>query len=422
MDDGTIVRDELIPVPEESLNNLILEFRANVPTLEASRRMPFMLLQDGKSLAYYIECHLKATDAIPLVDLDAVLDPEEQEQFRLQRELQVTNSAFIRMCADAVERRQFADIIAEYDSSYRPETPLKILGGQHRIEAIKRALEGDEVSRYHGFRIYFGLTTNQRNEIAQVANTNIAISLDLLDRMQETVRGPQLRNYCHEVGLLDPTEDFADRKNPDGKITVRLARTFVVDFYEGKNSSGSNIEQSVFVPYVCKSGQEDSRYLTIIQKDIWKDGALLEAGTNFAELHRKQFATVKQDPELDNPEFRNKAISMAVLSSWAFTAGLLQGKPELLQKLYSLPRASGGQDPLNAKAMSESKHPKDPTTYRGLGTRFGTDDRGRITEMFIQYSTKGTSIISKKLIESAIMRYEAKVALEKADEAEQRVS
>ena len=112
MDDGTIVRDELIPVPEESLNNLILEFRANVPTLEASRRMPFMLLQDGKSLAYYIECHLKATDAIPLVDLDAVLDPEEQEQFRLQRELQVTNSAFIRMCADAVERRQFADIIA----------------------------------------------------------------------------------------------------------------------------------------------------------------------------------------------------------------------------------------------------------------------------------------------------------------------
>ena len=176
--------------PSAPIAALIDEFREEVPSLEATQKLPFVLMQDGKSQAYYIECHLLASDAVPLADLDAVLDPDEQEQFRLQRELQTSNPAFLQMCEDAIGKRQFADIIAEYDTSYRPDTPLKVLGGQHRLEAMKRAFENQQTSRYHGFRIYFGLTVDQRNEIAQIANTNIAISLDLLDRMQETVRGP----------------------------------------------------------------------------------------------------------------------------------------------------------------------------------------------------------------------------------------
>jgi len=114
--------------PEEDIIEILHQFRTEIPTLESQKDLPFLLLQDGKSEAYYTECHIAASEAIHLADLDAVLDPEEQEQFRLQRELQPTNRAFLAMCSDATENRQFSDIIAEYDTSYRPETPLKILG------------------------------------------------------------------------------------------------------------------------------------------------------------------------------------------------------------------------------------------------------------------------------------------------------
>jgi len=306
--------------PPKEIVEIISQFRSEIPTLESNTKLPFVLLQDGKSQAYYVECHIQASVAIPSVDIDAVLDPEEQEQFRLQRELQPSNRAFLRMCSDAVGNRQFSDIIAEYDAHYRPEIPLKILGGQHRTEAIKRAFENKETSRYHGFKIYFGLTVDQRNEIAQIANTNIAISTDLIDRMQETVRGPQLRNFYHAVGLLDPTEDFADRRNPDGRITVRLARTFIVNFFEGMQNKDKSLEKAVFIPYVCKPGQEDPKYLSLIDKNIWMKSNLLEAGKNFAKLHSKQMTVAAQDPELNKSEFRNKSVSIAVLSSWAFVA------------------------------------------------------------------------------------------------------
>jgi len=410
-----------VPKPEEEIEEIIDQFRSSVPTLEESNNLPFIILQDGKSQAYYIECHMAASDAIPLVDFDAVLDPEEQEQFRLQRELQPTNIAFLKMCSDALENRQFSDLIAEYDLSYRPETPLKLLGGQHRAEAIKRALESNEVSRCHGFRVYFGLTIDQRNEIAQIANTNIAISPDLLDRMQETVRGPQLRGFCHRVGLLDSNEDFADRKTSEGRITVRLARTFIVDFFKGQENRDGDLEKSEFVPYICKSGQEDPEYLSIISNIDWMDKGLVEAGENFANLHKKQIQTVEQDPELNKTEFRNKAMSMAVLSSWAFVAGLLQDKKDALNKFYSLPKFSGDKDPLVAKYMSESSHPKDPPTYRGLGVRYSVEDRGRVTEMFIQYSLSDSRRITKVMIDSAIASYEAKVAIKKAREAREKV-
>jgi hypothetical protein len=406
--------------PEERILEILHQFRVEIPTLESEKELPFLLLQDGKSQAFYIECHIDASEAIHLADLDAVLDPEEQEQFRLQRELQPANRAFIAMCSDALGNRQFADIIAEYDLTYRPETPLKILGGQHRTEAIKRALEND-VSRFHGFRIYFGLSIDQRNEIAQIANTNIAISADLIDRMQETVRGPQLRNFCHEVGLLETTDDFADRRNQEGKVTVRLARTFVVNFYEGKQNENKDLENCVFIPYVCKSGQEDPKYLALVEKDIWEDPDFLEAGKNFAKLHNRQKSSIANNPDLNKSEFRNKAVSMAVISSWAFVSGALQNNQNALEKLYSLPCFGGSSDPLVAKIMSESSHPKDPPTYRGLGARYTKEDLGRITELFLQFSlNEKPKRITKVLIESAIASQEAKVSAIRAKKLRDR--
>lgn len=416
------VLGENVLQPNFDIEELITDFRTEIPTIESLRKVPFILLQDGKSLGYYIECHIQANIALPLIDNDAVLDPDEQEQFRLQRELQPSNPAFIRMCVDANTQRQFSDIIAELNYDYRAEKPLKILGGQHRIEAIRRAFDHNQVSRYHGFKIFFGLTIDQRNEIAQIANTNIAISTDLIDRMQETVRGPQLREFCHQVGLLQTNEDFADRKNPEGKITVRLARTFIVNFFEGKKNKVKDLENLVIIPYVCKSGQDDPKYLALVQKKFWQNADLITAGKNFANLHKKQINTVMQDPELNKNEFRNKAISMAVLSSWSLIAGLLQDNKDALEKLYQLPRHSGDKDPLAAKPMSGSRHPKDPPTYRGLGVRYTEEDRGRVAEMFLQYAQSSTQKrISNTLIESAIMSYEAKVSALKARKLKEKV-
>jgi len=410
--------------PNEIVTELIADFSSDIETMESIKRIPFILFQDGKSNGYYIECHIQASVALPLVDNDAVLDPDEQEQFRLQRELQPNNPAFLRMCSDAIENRQFSDMISEYDNSYRPEIPLKILGGQHRIEAMRKAFENNGVSRYHGFKIFFGLSIDQRNEIAQVANTNIAISTDLIDRMQETVRGPQLRNFCHEVGLLQQKEDFADRKSLEGRITVRLARTFVVNFFEGQKIRNKDFQAHPFIPYVCKSGQDDPKYSSLVQnKNIWKDTNFLAAGRHFADLHKKQIAIASRDPELNKGEYKNKAISMAVLSSWALVAGLLQNHREALEKLYLLMKQSGDKDPLGVKAMAESRHPKDPPTYRGLGYRYTQEDRGRVTEMFLQFAqSKATQKrITKTLVDSAIMSYEAKIAIQKAKELREKV-
>ena len=41
------------------------------------------------------------------------------------------------MESDALKGRSFEDLVIEYDTSYKADRPLKVFGGQHRIEAIK---------------------------------------------------------------------------------------------------------------------------------------------------------------------------------------------------------------------------------------------------------------------------------------------
>ena len=78
------------------------------------------------------------------------------------------------MESDAVNGRAFEDIVVEYEASYRPSRPLKVFGGQHRITAITEAHK-QEVSAFHGIRVYFGLTIEQRLEIAL-----FSLGLDIL--------------------------------------------------------------------------------------------------------------------------------------------------------------------------------------------------------------------------------------------------
>src|SRR5258708_32476433 len=114
------------------------------------------------------------------------------------------------MVEDALERRTFSNIVAEFSTDFDPDHPLKVIGGQHRFNAIRGALEQD-VNELHGLKVYFALDTEQRLDVKLISNTNIAASSDLIGRMQETQAGPELAVWCHRCQPLQRRQTFADK-------------------------------------------------------------------------------------------------------------------------------------------------------------------------------------------------------------------
>ena len=389
--------------PSKPIQSLIDDFRESIETLESQFNTPFTLFQDGKSEAYYIDCHISALTVKDKLDYEASLDPDEQDEIKANREFLPLHKLFLKMQDDAKKGRQFNDIIVEYlPNSHRPEKPLKIYGGQHRSLSIEESIK-EGLNRYHGFRVYFALTVTQRNEIAQVSNANINVPLDLLDRMQETVIGPELRKWCKKIGLL--SKDFAEKKNNEGVITARLARTFVVNFFLG--ASQSEIENRVYSSLIGNEvndvylNWEKAKRITNLN-----DFKLLEAGEYFTKLHKKQIDKVKKDVELSKTsEFRTKALTPSIISAWSFTAGLLQSDRKRLEKFYKLPDKTKSTNPLSAKEMSEYKHQSDPKTYRGLGTRTDKKERGKLIELFLLYSEKQENSLTPNLIDAAVTKF-----------------
>jgi hypothetical protein len=376
------------------------------------------LFFDQKSAAYYVTCHLEGRVLTQGCDTDASLDAEDEDEiYKLNREIQEDPAAFQLMQRDALEGRSFEDIVLEYDNTYRPKKPLKVYGGQHRLTAVTRA-EAQKGTILHGVRIYFGLSREQKVEIATINNTAIAVPNDLLDRMREQLLGSDLRDWCQTVGLLEKGQDFADKRTPDTP-TVRLARTLLVNFYLGKSSKLEAFHQ----PVLCKSGGVDSDYIAMRDYIEWSDPSLLEMGKQFARLHKIQRETVTTRGEENNAEFARKALSLSVVASWAYAAGLFQNNTEYQQILFSLPdNAAPPADPLNAKALSQARFKgTDPDTYRGLGTRSGARELGRMLEVFLVLATKGKKRITKELANAAIQSYEAKRASHEAEKVLGRI-
>jgi hypothetical protein len=100
---------------------------------------------DKRSGARYCECHIKGSKLISLGTTDVPLDPDQPE-YRANRELVTNHAAFAKMQEDARAGRVFSNIVAEYTKEFDPEHPLKIIGGQHRFEAIKGAVEAGSMS------------------------------------------------------------------------------------------------------------------------------------------------------------------------------------------------------------------------------------------------------------------------------------
>lgn len=369
-----------------------------------------LILTDSRTGAKYCECHVKASKLIPLGTTDVPLDPEDQADYRANRELVENAPAFARMIEDAKGGRSFSNIVAEWATDFDKEHPLKIIGGQHRFEAIQSALAAGR-DEYHGIKVYFDLNMDQRLDVQLISNTNIAISGDLFDRMHETAMGPELRDWAQSVGLLEKGQDFADRRSRGGPISVQQARTFILNYHSGKGIDAKKFDLTETTPDLCASGQHDDDWekLRANQPDMWKDEGLLRAGAEFANLVKAQReACGKANPKPPFDHFE-KAMNSAILAAWAYVSGILHNNENRLKRHYALSGAAG-KDPLNASALAKGRHKTDPENYRGLGYRTDAKERGRLTELFYAQAEDGTGIAKAK-IDVAIAKYHAKQAV-----------
>jgi len=398
----------------DTLDNVVSIFQP------LEKRDQLFLLTDNRTGAKFVECHIRAEKLIELGTTDAPLDPEEQGEFRANREIVENAAAYSQMKADALQKRAFSNIVAEYNVDYVLEKPLKIVGGQHRFEAVRLAfLEG--INEYHGIKLYFDLTLDQRLDVQLISNTNIAISSDLFDRMQETFRGPELRNWCSEVGILEPGQDFGDRKARGGPITVQFARTFISNFYLGKAVDPKKFDQTETNPIVCPGGAIDDAWdvLRSKHKNMWTDDGLKESGKQYARLVASQRSSfVKKKGVKVPPDFPEKATNMAVLAGWSFVAGVLQHNSQRLKRHYAL-ADTVGRDPLNASALAKGRHKTDPENYRGLGYRVDPKERARFAELFWLQAEDGCGVTATR-IDVAIKQYHAKQAIIEVAKAKQK--
>ena len=367
-----------------------------------------VILVDQCTQAHFCECYIKASKLISLGTTDVPLDAEDQGDYRANRELVENAPAYARMIEDAKKQRSFSNIVAEFSMEYDAEHPLKIIGGQHRFEAIRVALSTG-VDELHGVKVYFDLNTDQRLDVQLISNTNIAISGDLFDRMHETVMGPELRDWCQSVGLLDKGQDFSDRRVRGGPMSVQLARTFILNYFAGTEVNGKTFDNTETTPELCATGSRDADWelLRTSKPKLWKDAGLKKAGEAFANLvaaQRSAFAKGKSG----SPDFPEKALNPAVLASWAFVAGIFHDNDVRLKRHFAL-AVSAGHDPLNASALAKGRHKTDPENYRGLGYRTDSKERGRLTELFFLQTEKGDGI-AKGNIEVAIAKFHAKQA------------
>lgn len=376
---------------------------------------------DNKTGARYCECHIKAEEFINLSTTDVPLDPDEQPEYRANREIMEDATAFEQMKSDALEGRTFSNIVAEFDTKNDSQHPLKIIGGQHRFIAINDAYEKNIFSN-HGVKVYFNLDLEQRLDVQLISNVNIAVSTDLYDRLQETAKGPELRIWCQKAGFLDPGQDFSAKRKLGSAITVRAARSFIMNFYLGQDIDTVKFQDSDTTPILCKTGKPDPDWdnFKAEHPDIWMNQELAEAGKHFMLLDKIQREKIEELREKDRKipsSYADKALTFSVMNGWAYISGTLQNNETRLQRHYNLPE-SKGKDPLNSMAMADGRHKSDPENYRGLGTRNNAKERGRLVELFFLQAEKGKGI-TPKVIDLAIKRYHIKQDLLEARKIEE---
>lgn len=416
------------------------DFR-DVPERENDAKLT--LAQDKVEGVFLVDCHLRGQDIatrldpktrlrILVGDETAAEEPEDSEEaiareadenetyaeFGFNREIQERHPVFRRMTDDAAGGRSFLGIVLEWDQLYAPEKPLKILGGQHRCEAVKRVVEqGEEEERFHSVRVHFGLTAEQQAEIIDVYNANIDVPKALWDRIGEQLLGDSSRTWCHQVGLLAPDENFTDKASQRQPMTVQILRCLVLNFFRGKafghrsgQFEGSDAEFLDDVDIVPTGSMEtyEAYKALALDPNTWTDTAFKEAGGAFTRLHQRQRQSCMDTTGLGR--FQNRTLTPALAAGWAYAAGLLSDRPDRLELLYMLADNHDrriSQDPLSAALMSGYSHSRDETTYRGLGTRQNKAEAQKLAYVFLAHAnpTMTRNGLQKQLIDYAVGEY-----------------
>ena len=172
-------------------------------------------------------------------------------------------------------------------------------------------------------------------------------------------------------------------------------------------------------PYVCKSGpRTDERYEALRPHVEWNDIGLVEAGREFARLHKAQRGAVLGREKEAYLEFANKCTHPSVAAAWAYTAGMLQTDKTSLVNHYAIASLTK-IDPLNASALSKARlKGVDPDNYRGLGARINPIELGRMVQVFILQARQATKRgITLQLANAAVKAYEALRATDAATKA-----
>src|SRR5262245_24218703 len=106
--------------PSVEITKLIEDFFSEFSPLEIENDGKAILFQDEKSGAFYIPCHLKAKDFSEKADFNATIDEggEDDDLYKLNRDVTENEPAFITMAVDAKAGRTFEDIVVEYDKTY----------------------------------------------------------------------------------------------------------------------------------------------------------------------------------------------------------------------------------------------------------------------------------------------------------------
>jgi hypothetical protein len=338
---------EASPTEDLAKTNVLIErFIDAFDPVEATTTMH--IFADGRTGARYCECHVRAKTLCKYATTDVALDPDGQAEYRANREVVANHVAFERMKADATAERSFSNIVAEFSPDTNESKPLGIIGGQHRFQAIQQAYEKG-IDKYHEVKVYFALSATQRLDVQVISNTVIAVSRDLYDRMIETVRGPQLRQWSQETGLLDPKHDFGDKRQRGGRITVQMARSFIMNYFAGVEDSGhKNFDSLDSTPIIASQGDDDPKWEATRNREpsIWDDDKLKVAAQQFSTLvkaQRKAFQGKK-----GSADSQEKALNMAILTAWAYTAGLLSNNKVRLARHFVLSEKSG-KDPPQSK-------------------------------------------------------------------------
>lgn len=403
---------ELVFETEDDTSELESIVEQFVKALDPVEGNSLLLFKDECTGAIYTECHIPADTMFKNSTDDVPLDPDASGEYRANRQLVDDHAAYKQMESDALKGRSFSNFVCEFIPG--EDEPLKIIGGQHRYNALKSALENG-INVIHGAKVYFGLSKDQRLDVQVISNTNITVSKDLLDRMYETIAGSELRDWCQKASLLTKGEDFTDKRKRGSPISVAAARNFIVNFYAGKEAAAEGeFAQTNTTPVTTKTGVQNPPDWARVKKDypeLWSDDSLLKAAKEYAALRQAQEDAFmsKGKPQAGTSDFRDKANNMAIVAAWAYTAGLLQNNPTRLQKHYDL-KNSTKQDPLKAAVLAKAKHGTDPDNYRGLGYRTDPQERGRMVELFWIQAEKGGGITAK-MVEVALEAFHAKHAV-----------